>query len=123
LSDTYSFQIYSSVQQLPASWDELAARNVFLSSEYLVIAEKSAPLNMTCHFIGIFKESVLVGIAISQFINLRTHSFGERDKHLRTKCTEFCFKNLSSKVLVLGNNMLTGQNGYCFDTQPQRPKD
>jgi hypothetical protein len=42
LSDTYSFQIYSSVQQLPASWDELAARNVFLSSEYLAIAEKSA---------------------------------------------------------------------------------
>jgi predicted N-acyltransferase len=118
LSDTYSFQIYSSVQQLPASWDELAARNVFLSSEYLAIAEKSAPLNMTCHFIGIFKESVLVGIAISQFINLSDlNSFGERDKHLRTAVRNFVFKNLSSKVLVIGNNMLTGQNGYCFDTQ------
>jgi predicted N-acyltransferase len=120
LSDTHTFQIYSSVQQLPTSWDALAGRNVFLSSEYLAIAEKSAPINMHSHFIGVFKESTLVGIAISQFINLSDlNSFGERDQHLRTVVRNFVFKNLSSKVLVIGNNMLTGQNGYCFDKQLQ----
>lgn len=118
MSSLYSFQIYSSVRHLPQTWDSLAVRNVFLSSEYLAIAEKSAPNNMTSHFIGIFKESTLVGIAISQFINLSAlNSFGERDHHLKTIVRNFVFKNLSSKVLVIGNNMLTGQNGYCFDKE------
>jgi predicted N-acyltransferase len=115
LTESYSFQIYSSVSQLPHAWDTVAARNIFLSIAYLGIAEKSAPTNMYSHFIGVFKETKLVGVAVSQFINLSDlNSFGERDTHLKTIVRNFVFKNLSSKVLVIGNNMLTGQNGYCF---------
>ncbi|MBC5839929.1 GNAT family N-acetyltransferase [Flavobacterium sp. F-380] len=118
MTDSYSFQIYSSVSQLPNTWDTIAARNIFLSVAYLGIAEKSAPTNMHSHFIGIFQETKLVGVALSQFINLSDlNSFGERDTHLRTIVRNFVFKNLSSKVLVIGNNMLTGQNGYCFSNQ------
>jgi hypothetical protein len=118
LNNPYSFQIYSSVSQLPSTWDVIAARNIFLSSAYLGIAEKSTPTNMHSHFIGIFKKNQLVGVALSQFINLSDlNSFGERDAHLRTIIRNFVFKNLSSKVLVIGNNMLTGQNGYCFSDQ------
>ena len=118
MNETYSFQIYSSAQQLPESWDILAVHNVFLSREYLVILEHAQPTNMSSHFIGVFKDSVLVGIALSQFINLSDlNSFGERDHHLKTLVRNFVFKNLSSKVLVIGNNMLTGENGYCFATQ------
>lgn len=118
MSDPYTFQIYSSTAQLPTCWDVLAVRNVFLSSDYLAIAEKSAPLNMQSNFIAVFKATTLVGIAMSQFINLSDlNSFGERDKQLRTVVRNFVFKNISSKVLVIGNNMLTGQNGYCFTAE------
>ena len=118
LTDSYSFQIYSSVAQLPPRWDSIAMRTIFLSKAYLGIAEKSAPTNMHSHFIGIFKQSELVGVALSQFINLsELNSFGERDAKLKTAIRNFVFKNLSSKVLVMGNNMLTGQNGYCFTNE------
>lgn len=118
MTNSYSFQIYSSVSQLPTTWDSIAAQNIFLSKAYLGIAEKSAPSNMHSHFIGLFKETELVGVALSQFINLSDlNSFGERDTHLKTIVRNFVFKNLSSKVLVIGNNMLTGQNGYCFSEQ------
>lgn len=70
---------------------------------------------MKCHFIGLFHEEELVGLAISQFINLsEVHSFGERDHCIKTKIRNFVFKKFSSNVLIIGNNMLTGQNGHLF---------
>lgn len=115
MSSNFSFKIYSSVQNLPSNWDSLASSNIFLSKDYLTILEISPPKNMSCHFIGLFREDELVGIATSQFINLSDiSSFGERDHCLKTKIRNFVFKNFSSKVLILGNNMLTGQNGYYF---------
>ncbi|NGY36118.1 GNAT family N-acetyltransferase [Flavobacterium sp. XN-5] len=115
MSSTFSFQIYSSVKSIPASWDVLATNNIFLSREYLEILELSAPKNMQCHFIGIFLNKELVGIAVSQYINLSgVNSFGERDNCMKTIVRNFAFKNFSSNVLVIGNNMLTGQNGFSF---------
>jgi hypothetical protein len=115
LNSNFSFQIYSSVHHLPPNWDTLTINNIFLSTDYLNLLEVSAPKNMTCHFIGLFNDSELVGIALSQFINLSdVTSFGERDNCIKTKIRNIAFKNLSSNVLVIGNNMLTGQNGYSF---------
>lgn len=115
MTDSYTFQIYATAKQLPENWDTVATPNIFLSKAYLSIAEKAAPANMQSHFIGVYKDQNLVGIALSQFINLSDlNSFGERDTHFKTIIRNFVFKNLSSKVLVIGNNMLTGQNGYCF---------
>ncbi len=57
----------------------------------------------------------LVGIALTQFINLSAvSSYGERDHCLKTIIRNFAFKNFSSNVLVVGNNTLTGQNAFCF---------
>ena len=111
----YSFAVYRETAQLPINWDDIAISNVFLSKKYLEVLEKSSPDNMVCHFIGIFENENLVGVAISQFINLNElTSFGGRDKRLKTKIRDFAFKNFSSLVLVLGNNMLTGQNSYAL---------
>lgn len=111
----FTFKIYSSTDQLPEDWDNLAHKNIFLSIAYLNILENTAPKNMYSNFIGLFKGDKLVGIALSQFIDLRNiSSFGERDHRVKTAVRSFVFKNISSKVLVIGNNMLTGQNGYCF---------
>lgn len=113
-----SFQIYNSTQQLPEDWDELANGNVFLEKKYLSVLEMSAPKNILCQFIGLFQEDKLVGIAISQYLDLsKVNSFGERDDCLRKKIRNVVFKNFSSKVLIIGNNMLTGQNSYRFSSK------
>ncbi|WPR71750.1 8-amino-7-oxononanoate synthase [Flavobacterium sp. NG2] len=115
MKDHYSLQIYSSTDNLPKEWDHLASKNIFLSKDYLNILEKAAPINMICHFIGIFKEEQLVGISLSQFINLtNVNSLGDRDHCFKTMVKNFLFKKLISNVLIIGNNMLTGQNCYSF---------
>ena len=115
LASIYSFKIYTSTTELPLNWNEVSGGNIFLSTEYLNVLEHSAPANMQCHFIGLFNNEDLAGIAISQFINLSdVSSFGERDNCFKTKIRDFVFKNFSSNVLFIGNNMLTGQNAFHF---------
>lgn len=115
MNSKFSFKIYSTTKDLPSDWDSLAINNIFLSKDYLTVLEVAVPKNMTCHFIGLFLDEELVGLALSQYIDLSdVHSFGERDHCLKTKVREIVFKKFSSNVLVMGNNMLTGQNGCCF---------
>jgi predicted N-acyltransferase len=121
LNSAFSFKIYSSAKVLPANWDSLAINNIFLSKDYLTVLEDAAPKNMVCHFIGLFLDEELVGLALSQCIDLRdVHSFGERDQRLKTKLREIVFKKFISNVLVMGNNMLTGQNGCFFSEKLPR---
>ena len=115
MNTKYSFKIYNTISELPLKWNDLATSTVFLSKEYLHILEKTAPKNMTCYFIGFFEDEELVGVALSQFLNLnKLQSFGERDKCIKSLVRNFIFKNFSSHVLFIGNNMLTGQNAYSF---------
>jgi predicted N-acyltransferase len=100
---------------LPLEWNSLATDNIFLTWEYLEVLENSSPVNMVCHFIGIFEEKRLVGIVVTQFLFAeKLQSFGERDKCLKTSVRNFAFKNFASHVLFVGNNMLTGQNAWSF---------
>ena len=123
MNSNYSFQIYFSAENLPSNWDVLALNNIFLSKDYLKILEKSAPENMICHFIGFFRDKELVGIALSQFLDLnKLESFGERDKCIKTSIRNSIFKNFCSHVLILGNNMLTGQNAYAFSDRIDKKK-
>lgn len=115
MSSKYSFTIYTSVSNLPNSWDEVAIENKFLQTAYLSVLEESAPTNMECFFVGIFENEILIGVALAQYLNLnKLESFGERDKCFKTAIRNFVFKNFASHVLFMGNNMITGQNGYAF---------
>ena len=115
LKSIYSYQIYSSVSQLPENWNELAVSTIFLSKEYLAILEKSAPANMSCHFIGLYEKETLVGIAVSQFLDLnQLESFGERDQCIKSSVRNILFKNFCSHILLIGNNTLTGQNAFVI---------
>jgi hypothetical protein len=70
---------------------------------------------MKCNFIGLFREEELVGVALTQFINLSAvNSYGERDHCIKTIIRNFTFKKFSSNILIVGNNTLTGQNAFCF---------
>jgi predicted N-acyltransferase len=123
LNTSYSFKIYNSTAQLPKQWDDLAISTIFLSKKYLEVLEKSSPENMICNYIGIFENNALVGIAVSQFLDLnKLESFGERDKCIKTAIRNFAFRNFSSHVLLIGNNMLTGQNSFCFSDYTDKKK-
>ena len=111
----YTFQLYTSTKQIPAQWNSLAVETVFLNTAYLEVLEKSAPANMTCHFIGLFDSESLIGVALSQFLDLnQLESFGERDQCVKTYIRNFAFRNFASHVLFMGNNMLTGQHAFAF---------
>ena len=123
MNSIYSFSIYNSTEELPETWHDLAISTVFLSKNYLEVLENSSPSNMICNFIGIFENERLVGIAISQFLNLnKLESFGERDKCIKTAIRNIVFKNFASHVLVIGNNMLTGQNAFAFANSIDKDK-
>lgn len=115
MNTDYSFKIYNTTEQLPPNWSDLTVSTLFLSKKYLEILEKSAPENMTCHFIGLFKNEALIGVALSQFLDLnKMESFGNRDQCIKTTIRNLVFKKFGSRVLVIGNNMLTGQNSFVL---------
>lgn len=111
-----SYTIYTSTHELPKNWNETASGNIFLEKSYLKVLEKSAPTNMKCLFIGIFEQETLLGIVLAQFLEVnKLESFGERDQCIKTTIRNFVFKRFASNVLILGNNMITGQNMYAFN--------
>ena len=113
-----NFKIYNHTENLPKKWDEVAVSNVFLQTHYLEVLEKSAPVNMQCFYIGIFENEQLIGVSLAQYLDLnKLESFGERDKCFKTFIRNFVFKNFASHTLFLGNNMITGQNGYAFSKE------
>ncbi|TWI02131.1 hypothetical protein IQ05_00361 [Flavobacterium tiangeerense] len=123
MDSSYSFKIFDNTTSLPANWDTLANTTVFLSKKYLQVLETSSPANMKCNYIGIFNQDDLIGIAISQFIDLNAlDTFGERDKSIKNRIRNFVFKKIASHVLIIGNNMLTGQNSFALsaDANPEK---
>jgi hypothetical protein len=115
LKNTFYHTIFEKTSELPNNWDALATGNIFLTRRYLTVLEASAPENMQCFFIAVFQDETIVGIAVAQFIDgTRLETFGDRDKCLKTFVRNFVFKNFSSQILFIGNNMLTGQNAFSF---------
>ena len=118
LKTNYSFTVYKNTIELPENWDNVAVDNVFLQTPYLKVLEDSAPTNMECFYIGIFESTQLIGVALAQYIDVnKLESFGERDKCIKKAIRNFVFKNFASHTLFLGNNMITGQNGYAFSKE------
>lgn len=115
MKSNYSYQIYSSVTQLPENWNQLAHATLFLSREYLAVLDHSSPTNMICNYIGIFENEDLVGIALTQFLDLNyLKSFGNRDRGVKSLVRNVIFKKFSSHILLIGNNTLTGQNAIII---------
>ena len=77
---------------------------------------------MTCHFIGVFRGTELVAIALSQFLDLNAiDCYGNKNpiRHLSLK--NYLFRKYSSKILVMGNNMLSGQNAFAVSATASIP--
>lgn len=116
MENSFSFEVYSNVGKIPLTWDLVATDNVFLRKNYLAVLQTSAPENMQCNFIGVFKSEKLVGIGVTQMISLENvKSFGANKSCLQSIIRDLVFRKLASNVLFIGNNMLTGQNAFKYD--------
>lgn len=113
--ETQTIQIFTEIAALPSLWNDVAKENHFLQTNYLSVLEKSAPTNMQCFYIGFFENEKLIGVALAQYLDIYSlASFGDRDNCVKTYIRNFVFRNFASKVLFIGNNMITGQNAYAF---------
>jgi hypothetical protein len=110
------YQIFKSTHELPENWYTLAKNNLFLGLPYLQFLEKASPSNFNNYFIGLYAQDQLVGICLAQHVDLRNvNHFGQRDSFLKKAIRGFLFKNFSGKLLIVGNNLMTGAS--CHQLQ------
>ncbi|WP_027387914.1 peptidogalycan biosysnthesis protein [Chryseobacterium gregarium] len=112
---SYTFKKYKSSSEIPGDWNHVIGQhNIMLSKEYLEALETSGPENMKCFYVGFFLAGELIGGALFQYLNFIRHKTFQRD-HAFYGMKNFVAKKFSKNVMILGNNMLTGQNGFYFD--------
>jgi hypothetical protein len=119
------FKIYTSFNQLPATWDAIANHDLMLTISYLKALELATPRNITLYYIGVFKSEVLVGIAIVERVQLYLKDMFRKSSPSAIKTF---FRNLVSSVLkgnvlVVGNLTHTGQHGIAFRDEEISPQE
>jgi len=112
---SHTFKIYKTSAELPASWNDVIGKhNIMLSKEYFSVLETSKPKNMECYFAGFFQNNQLIGGVLFQYLDFQYHSTFQKDQ-VWCSIRNFLGRKFSKDVMILGNNMLTGQNGFYFD--------
>lgn len=112
----YNFKIFNSTNELPEEWNSIIGQhNIMLSEEYFRVLEESKPTNMKYSFVGFFSDEDLIGGTLFQYLNFIEHKSFQKGEML-CSIRNFLAKQLSKDVMILGNNMLTGQNGFYFNT-------
>ena len=112
---SYTFKKYKSSSDIPSDWNAVIGQhNIMLSKEYFETLETSCPENMRCFYVGFFLADELIGGALFQYLNFIQHKTFQRDEAF-CDVKNFVAKKFSKNVMILGNNMLTGQNGFYFD--------
>ena len=115
-----NYQIFDTTEQIPKQWLSLAKSNILLSIPYLQFLEKASPVNFTHYFIGFYAKEELVGIGIAQKIDLqKVAHFGQRDRFFKKVLRDFLFKNFSGQLLIIGNNLISGTESFCFQSNVQ----
>jgi len=112
----YNLKIYNSVSELPLQWKAVIGNhNIMLSKEYFHVLELSRPDNMQCYYVGFFIDNELIGGALFQYLNFKNHATFQKNE-VWCNIRNFFGRKFSKDVMILGNNMLTGQNGFYFDS-------
>ena len=119
----YSFKIFKDLQSLPQYWDKtIAIDNVLLSLKYFEVLENSKPYNMECYAVAFYNEKELIGGALFQYLDFESHNtFQQSSSWCDLK--NYIGKKFNKNVLIVGNNMLTGQNGFHFNFQKISPTE
>lgn len=111
------YKLYSSVEELPNSWDGLPNTDVFLKTPFLRGLESSSPSNISSFYLGVFKVEKLVGIAIIQRVEMYADDIFRNSKSafLKRFAKQLVSKIVKGNALVVGNLMHTGQHGIYFN--------
>jgi len=112
---SYTFKKYKSSSEIPDNWNNVIGQhNIMLSKEYFRTLETSCPENMKCFYVGFFLRDELIGGALFQYLNFIQHKTFQKDEAF-CDVKNFVARKFTKNVMILGNNMLTGQNGFYFD--------
>ena len=119
----YSFKIFKDLQSLPQYWDKtIAIDNVLLSLKYFEVLENSKPYNMECYAVAFYNEKELIGGALFQYLDFESHNtFQQSSSWCDLK--NYIGKKFNKNVLIVGNNMLTGQNCFHFNFEKISPTE
>ncbi len=110
------YKLYTSINELPQSWDRLARHDVFLSKKLLKGLERGCPENINTYYLAIYKDNNMVGIAVLQRIKMYLNAvFRDKSSWFKKQTTAIISKIAKGNLLVLGNLMHTGQHGYYFE--------
>ena len=110
------YKIYSSVNELPDSWDQLPTQDVFLKTPFLRGLENATPYNISAFYLCVYKSEKLVAIANIQRIQMYVDDvFRKSSKSIfKQSAKQLVSKIVKGNALVVGNLMHTGQHGLFF---------
>lgn len=113
------FKIYDTVNKIPQAWDDLPVQDIFLKKAFLKGLETSSPSNISSYFIGVFKNEILVGIAVVQRVEMYLDDVfrDTSNTFLKQVGKWLVSKFVRGNGLVIGNLMHTGQHGIYFNEQ------
>lgn len=107
--------IYSNALALPNNWDEVIGQhNLLLSTAYISALDTAKPNNMQCYYVGFYINELLIGGALIQYLKFEQHKTFQ-NKKISCNLKNYLTKRYAKDVFILGNNMLTGQNGFYFE--------
>jgi len=111
------FKLYTSVADVPNTWDALSTADIFLKTPFLKALEDSSPTNISTFYLGVFSAETLVGIAIIQRVEMYVEDvFRKTSNQFFKRCGKFLIsKIVKGNALIIGNLMHTGQHGLYFN--------
>jgi len=119
----YHFTIISDLQELPTEWEAVVScNNVLISKNCFEVLQRSKPENMECYAICFYKNEKLIGGALFQYLDFQKHSTFQKNE-IWCDVRNFLAKKYSKDVLIIGNNMLTGEHGGHFDFNEISPEE
>lgn len=111
-----TFKIYDSFNELPESWNAITEHDIFLQPNYFEALEQASPDNIQFFYLGVFKDNVLVGVAVIQRVQLYLEDMFRKSSssYFKSFFQSIISKVLKGNILVIGNLMHTGQHGMFY---------
>lgn len=110
-----NFRIKTSIVEIHPNWDLISGDTIFLRTAFLQGLEESCPINVQNFYIEFFSKFDLVGIALFQHIDLKNiKPFQVAESTLKSKTSSWLINTFASSILFIGNNMMSGNNGFRF---------
>jgi hypothetical protein len=107
-------ELILNADELPSNWNSTVAKNnILLSREFLKALQESKPKNMQNYFAAFYKDEILIGGALLQYLDFKKHEIFKASSFLNLN--NLAMKFFANNILIVGNNLVTGQNGFYFD--------